>query len=54
MEKCSPDTSCVFCVVLVVVCCIYQTRIMGIGGMLVIVSVISYDCFIYIYIYICT
>jgi len=39
----------VFCVVLVVVCCIYQTTGIDIDGMLVWVFVVSYNLLIYIW-----
>ena len=46
------STGCVFCVGLVVGCCIYHTTGIDIDCMLVWVCVVSYNWLIYIYIYI--
>jgi len=50
MWQWSSGTRCVFCVVLVVVCCIYiyLTRMIDIGGMLVWVCVVSYNWVFYV------
>jgi len=48
MWQWSSGTRCVFCVVLVVVCCIYLTRMIEIGGMLVWVCVVSYNLVFYV------
>ena len=48
MWKWSSGTGCVFCVVLVVVCCIYHTKMIEIGGMLVWVCVVSWNSVLYV------